>query len=650
VIQDDAAALGEDTGLLVWTLASADFSGGTTGVAYYAVTLVEQEVEDTNHLAATAAVAEGVADPLPVRIETFPAQDGPNGEGGAGHVMIQYMDLRNWNPTFHAPHERNGWYGLDNLSPAVTGAIQYAYDYVVVEPFCATASAPLYLSLHGWDGNTYAPRTADPDAYSWCAYKVFPVDVSETWFLGFARDCDYRTGALPGGGDAVVNFTEQRILRMVFDTLRHPPGSASVDTNRVYVFGGSMGGSGALALALRYPNVFAAAYASQPMTDYRHQGDYGGTPWRNDVEWKWGTVAQNLPMVLRAPADWADHLQAFAGTGVWDWQNHQRWATNTPAREKVPLGIGHGTNDYVIEWPSQGRPVYPALDGGRLCWGGSVTDGGHSWMGFNGLPQPIGPSPSLAPFQNFTVVKNEPVAGWSDGSANAPLPPDAPGSYFLDVEWSASWMPWAGAPVDATNRLELALRSDAGELTLDVTPRRLDRFPHEPMTRVLWRNIPVGSNVPVQAGTLAADAHGLYTVTGFLVTATGNRLVLQTDESADSDGDGMPDYWEAAHNLPTNSPGASADSDGDGQSDADEYRAGTDPRATASHFAVETWGGTNLSWQAVPGFAYAIESAPAVTGVWQSLAAVTAVVSDVTLAFLPDASTNCFHRVRKTAP
>ncbi len=651
VIEDDAPPLSSGVGLLVWTLASNDFSGAATGLAYYAVTAEADGVEQTQTVAGVGPVAEGVADPLPVRIRTFAAKPGPYGEGGVGHVMIQYMDVRNWNPTFHAPHERNGYYGLNPGDGGVTSGVQYAYDYVVVEPSCVTGSAPLYVSLHGWAGNSYEPRTSDPDAYSWCCYKIFPVDMSETWFFGFARDCDYRTGALPTNGEPVVNFTEQRILRMVYDTIRHPPAAAVVDTNRVYVYGGSMGASGSLAFVLRYPHLFAAAYASQPMTDYRHQGDAGGTAWRSDVEWKWGTVAQNLPVLNRGPGDWAVSLQARDGTGVWDWQDHQTQAGAQRSQEKVPLGIGHGTNDYVIEWPTQGQPVYPALDEAALCWGGAVTEGGHSWMGFNGLPPPIAVDGSLAPFRRFAVRKNETVPALSRSSANGAQPPVVPGSYNLEIEWSASWYNWDVPPVDETNRWQISLRSlSGGPQTVDVTPRRLQRLAHAPFTRVLWRNFPVGSSTAVQRGTRAADADGLLTITGVQVSASGNRLLLEVDGDGDADGDGMPDYWEAAYGFATNSPGGEADADGDGSSNRAEYEAGTDPLQASSCLEIAGLNASDVSWQGVPGFAYAVEWADDLAGHWGLVGGVTSSWPALSVVWTNGADPLCYLRVRQTAP
>ncbi len=607
VLTNNGPQMAVGSGLLVWTLATNDFNGGNTGAAYYAVTTMNAAGQEATNLFdagnSTGPIGEGIDYPLPVEITNYPAVAG----GGKVHIYLQFMDLWKWNPTFHAPHARNQYYGLDSSSSAVTGGLQYAYDYAVVEPTCVTSIAPAVVSLHGWGGNAYAPVTEDPDPYDWCTYKIYPVDMAETWFFGFARDCDYRTDANPAPGDAVVNYTEQRILRMVFDLIRKPPGP-SVDTNRVFVFGSSMGGSGTLALALRYPNVFAAAHASQPMTDYSRSGDGGGLDWRSDVEWKWGAVAQNLPVVIDGPAGWADPLKKYNGTGVWTWQNHQSNVVVRIADEMVPLGIGHGTNDYVIEWPTQGQPTYPALNQGRHCWGGQVSDGGHGWMGFDPLPPTIGADPSLTPFRAFMVRKDESVPGLSNGSADNDLPPVHPGGYNQQIEWSASWYDWDGAPLDQSNRWRMSFRSlAAGTVTADVTLRRLQVFPHAPRTRVLWRNIPVGQTAHVQIGTLAADTNGLITVTNFQITVIGNQLDVQTDSGPDTDGDGIRDYWEDAFFGGITNSTATADADGDRSSNLEEYRSGTNPFDSNSLFAITAFSPTNLAWRSVPGFAYRVE-------------------------------------------
>ena len=525
VITNQGGPLPAGTGLLVWTLATNDFAGGTTGSVYYAVTTVTSGgVENTAEFLAgntTGPLAEGVAEPLPVEAAAS--------VGRRGHLYIQFMDLRNWNPTFHAPRVGNGFYGLDSESPSVSHALAYAYDYVVFEPDCGSGPVPATLILHGWGGNSYRPITDDPDPWGWCTYRVYPVDQSETWWFGFARTNDFRLDGEVAAGDTIVNFTEQRVLRMLRDLQRSPPGVA-LDPNRIYVYGQSMGGSGTLALALRYPNIFAAAYASEPMTDYATSGDGGGLDWRGDVEPKWGARALNLPVQLDGPAGWADPLKQYNGTSVWTWQNHRFNTTNRLGDEAVPFGLGHGTNDMVIEWPTQGRPAYGALDASRRCWGGVITDADHTWLGFQGSMPSLAPDYSLTPFAAFQVVRNETVPGLSRASDNVPSPPAQTGGYNQNIAWSASWDAWDGSPQDTATLWQMSLRAvEAATHTVDVTPRRAQQFQPAPGANARWRNLRVSDGVEVQSGTVTADSFGLMTVTNLTVSPSGNRLRLELE-------------------------------------------------------------------------------------------------------------------------
>ncbi|MBK1789765.1 endonuclease/exonuclease/phosphatase family protein [Persicirhabdus sediminis] len=67
-----------------------------------------------------------------------------------------------------------------------------------------------------------------------------------------------------------------------------------------------------------------------------------------------------------------------------------------------------------------------------------------------------------------------------------------------------------------------------------------------------------------------------------------HKGVLTTFNFADSDSDGMPDYWEIRYGLDPNDPSdALLDSDFDGVSNLDEYRYRTDPTNAASFFKAE---------------------------------------------------------------
>ncbi|HPC82136.1 MAG TPA: putative glycoside hydrolase [Thermoanaerobaculaceae bacterium] len=531
VIADNQPQLAAGTGLLVWTLATSDLGGASSGQGYYAVTTVSPGgVENISSFGAgntAGPVAESVADPLPVEASV------PGNEGG--HIFVQYYDLHTFNPTFYAPHPRNGFFGLSEADPAVAHALQYALTYSVGEPSAANcggtvpARVPVVLYLHGWNGNTYPPQLGPSEYY--CAFEIRPIDVSETWYFGFARSHDFRTGEEPAAGDTVVNYTEQRLLRSVYDLLRHPVLGPRADANRIYVYGHSMGGSGTLALALRYPNVFAAAYASEPMTDYRTSGDGGDADWREDVAWKWGSRTLNLPVSLGGPGNWAAHLTRYNGVGVWDWQNHQANIASRTADETVPIGVGHGRQDQVIGWTTQGRPFPAQAEAGRRCWGGWHANADHTWLGFAGLPPTLSPDASTAPFAGLAAVRNESVPGLSRASGNLPLPPPdegAEGGFNQFVEWSASWNAWDGAPVDTASLWGISLRTVDGQpRTVDVTPRRLQTFRIVAGGDYAWENRRVSDDGLVASGHVTADAAGLVTVPSFAVTGTGNRLRLR---------------------------------------------------------------------------------------------------------------------------
>ncbi len=373
--------------------------------------------------------------------------------------------------------------------------------------------------------------------------SILPQDESDTWYFGFARQHDYRKGGEVGPGDTIVNYTEQRVLRMLFDLERKPVGPA-VDTERVYVQGQSMGASGALAFAERYPNVFAAAYASQPMTNYRTAGVTDNTDWVADVTVKWGAPQLNLPIKIDAPSGWAAPLQKYNGVGVWDWQNYQAGASaagNLSQRlydDMAPIGVVFGTIDHVITYNTQGGPTLTAFNAGRRAWGGQITDDDHYWMYYHGLPPSFGPVGSneytWVPYWNLSVVKDETIPGLSNLSTDSNA---APGGHFNQtILWSSSWNPWDGSPVDQASLWQISLCAvsmtslkcgTGADETVDVTPRRVQHFKFVPGAKYTWENRRKSDNALVASGTVTADKGGLVEIKGFLVTSSGNRLVIR---------------------------------------------------------------------------------------------------------------------------
>lgn len=89
---------------------------------------------------------------------------------------------------------------------------------------------------------------------------------------------------------------------------------------------------------------------------------------------------------------------------------------------------------------------------------------------------------------------------------------------------------------------------------------------------------------------------------------------------ADSDGDGMPDYFEALHALSD----AAGDADGDGAANLAEFNAGTNPRNPASVFRLSvgtspTPGMLRMVFEALGGRGYTVQFVDALGAPWQRL-------------------------------
>lgn len=494
VITDLGAQLPDGTGLLVWTT-HAD------GEFYYAVATSGGDLIGT-----TGPVAERVTDPEPILV--WQSAD------GLGRVYTQFMDYATYNPTFDAPRPGNGWLALPNWEQLeqANNHQQYAYNYWVGLPspdMCDGAvpdQVPLILYLEGWGG-----RYAAPDrALYWCAVMLWGDDPSQSWHFGFSATHDYRTDA-PVTSGPIVNYTESRLLRALHDVIDSLDAPA-IDQNRIYVYGHSMGGTGALMFAERYPQLFAAAAASEPMMNFA-----AAEMWIPELEAKWGARTLNLPVEIRGPD--ATPLAPYQDTGVWDWQNLGEQLSARRSDDMALIAIAHGTQDTVIDWQTVARPAYSNFYAGRRAFIGEITSDDHTWLGFRYHPN--------WNFDAMNITRDESLPALSHASGSLPIPPDGTGGYNLSIEWSASGNDFAGPPVDTPAEWRVALRSLSGDQTVDVTPRRMQQFTITPGSTYQWQNVPLDGDTANQQGTVVAGADGLVTVEGFAVTPEGNWLIIQ---------------------------------------------------------------------------------------------------------------------------
>lgn len=105
----------------------------------------------------------------------------------------------------------------------------------------------------------------------------------------------------------------------------------------------------------------------------------------------------------------------------------------------------------------------------------------------------------------------------------------------------------------------------------------------------------------------------------FVVSAQGNVFLLDTDGGwIDTDGDGIPDWWERTYSGSTLGMLPGADLDGDGKSNLEEYLAGLSPVDPRSRFSISSsWmqsgaGGREfvVQWSSQPGRTYRVFVSP----------------------------------------
>jgi hypothetical protein len=110
--------------------------------------------------------------------------------------------------------------------------------------------------------------------------------------------------------------------------------------------------------------------------------------------------------------------------------------------------------------------------------------------------------------------------------------------------------------------------------------------------RYQWRRdevpLPGANAATLTLSGIAVETAGSYSVVITNVAGFVTSLVaVLTVTNPDTDGDGLPDWWEVANGTNPNQADASQDLDGDSLSNLDEYRAGTRANDSGSYLKID---------------------------------------------------------------
>ena len=409
-------------------------------------------------------------------------------------------------------------------SPGYAGR---TFTAMVTVPLAATAAQPrpVTVRLHGvGDWPPAAPAAVD-------RFIIEPSDPHLTYWWGYAESLPQK----PAQGANVPPYTARRALALLEWVLRHYPGA---DPERVFVEGDSMGGAGALSLGLLEARHFAGVFARHAQTVARAH-----RPWRlAQLASLWGLPEEELPDV--------------DGLGVWSRLDLTRALRQEPEAREQFLFLEHGKDDPIIHFgaailpsPLTGESFYGALQSQHIGHVAIWDEGGHQepdpWLGARWWERGWNPRADARTFLRRDLAfpafsrcswDGHPGTGgnglqpWRSDSGFAGDPQvagdtgwngDIAGMINRALRWDASRL------VDTHGRFVLPLRAEPAPgvttwPTVDVTPRRVQRFQCLPGERIHWS---FGST----SGTVIAAPDGGVTVPRLRLSNEWVPLVLERE-------------------------------------------------------------------------------------------------------------------------
>jgi len=289
------------------------------------------------------------------------------------------------------------------------------------------------------------------------------------------------------------NYTERYLLYLVRWAQEH----LGTEAARTTIRGGSMGGSGTVAMALHFPQVFAAAYAEVPVYSCTKPGS--GSAVR--LECTCGP--------LDKPAFTAE------GIPLLDYMNGALQMANATV-DTPPIFATNGRQDGSIPWENN-PPFYAAANSARQAFSVYWNNGQHGMS----RDAPADCRAWSKQIERYRLDQSYLVFTNSSDNRNYGNGDRADGELEGWINRGLGWKDLMDTPREYAVTVTAVYDGITYPVTVDVTPRRIQRFRLRPGDVVLVR---IG---PAPAIELTVDRHGLLTIPAVAVAGPdGTRVCL----------------------------------------------------------------------------------------------------------------------------
>jgi pimeloyl-ACP methyl ester carboxylesterase len=484
------------------------------GKSYYAVTTALNGEEDLTKLATAGPVSETV---------------------GPGEPVLQFVKKPGEYEHHYYQKKATLHYYTRWEAPPRCNLPSRPIDYIVGILPNIKPPSPLALRLHGWGGSMHGGGF-------WTFPHLGTIMVSTNqipydWWTGYH---EYANTWKSWRDGVVKDYTQQRLLGIVdwVDT------KWKVDMTRVSVGGGSMGGSGTTNLAVHH--------------------------WKR-IAWAAGSVGVHIPD--SSPQFTSSYIHSYGrvewqlpykdiGVSAFNWFSNEWYVLNHPKAEIGLVCFSNGKNDGQIGWPQAlrfARAMQKMRQPHLFKWGmgghgegvkvpecaaGVRTD--RTLPAFTNCSLDEDPGKGIRkPREQYEREKKE-IKEW-----NKKNPHDKKRADHYDGASHGmfnGYMRWDTDDeniVDEPDRWSMIIHLYKGgrrkrhaapkpECTVDITPRRCQKFKPEPGDKFRWTNyqhsrLATGGDpwTKVQTGTAEADKWGLVTMKAVKVTKLKNKVVLE---------------------------------------------------------------------------------------------------------------------------